>query len=1336
MDPILGVDIHLIITPPGPVIPIPHPHIGMVFDPFDYIPVIGSTVNVNFLPRAQAGTGGVELPPHFPIGGVFAKPPANENETFMGSATVAVDGDAFTNMTLPVLSCQDIGMPSPPRKRGPAAKTLLLPSSIVLSIPAGPPVRVGGPPTISLMGMLTQFALGALLKGLKKLRKLQKASRKMKKLSDRIHKAADKLMDKLKLSKRARDWIHKRICNFTGHPVDVATGRTVTEALDWEIPGPLPLKFERNYSSSLSWRDSTLGYGWSHSLDMAVWEEDAQVVYRSEDGREIEFPATGAPRGRMPVGTEIHDPINRLTLRRLSESRWSIETHDGLVHDFRQLVPQGRYHVVRSQNRQGDFITYKYDEHGCLEWLTDSVDRRVRFEHDNNHRLTKVWLPHPTQPGLVLHNHYHYSDAGDLLEASDALGNHFRYTYSNHLLTRETDRSGLSFHFEYDGKTAEAWCIRTWGDGGIYDHSLAYDKTHEITLVTNSLGHTTTYHCRQGLVVREIDPLGGEWKHEYDQFLRQTLAVNPHGHETHFEYDSRGNRVKIHLPDDSSFTLSYDSRNLLTGAIDTTGGVWNWRHDLRGNLIARTNPQGALYEYHYSGGLLALVTGPEGQCAAFEYDSYKNLTCITAPDGTKTVYKYDRLGRIINARDPSGAEQLIGYDALGRQTRIAETNGTIYDLKYNPEGYLLEIADPHETVHLGYVGFHKLASVEQSGRRIRYEYDTEDNLVAVVNEHGERLVFELDPRGLVSREIGFDGAIRTYSYDLAGRLAREQLPSGRSSTYEYDPMGRPTHVRYSDNSFRRFKYRPDGVISAAQNEHVNISFQHDALGRLIEERSGESWIKARYDTMGERVELSSSHGAKQLIKRSVLGDVASFHYGSRERSWEVAFSRDPAGLELGRNLPCNVMVRWARGALGEPLEQRTHGSQGLLEQRSFAWRSDSTLNHIDDLARGTTRFEYDLHGRLASAHYPDGQTRHSTTGTARNPPEGACFNLPGGQFSSGHGVQCTYDADGNLIRKSVPGGMAWQYSWDDAGTLREAKRSDGLRVHFTYDPFGRRISKRCFVKTVSGPEKSSSSTHWVWDQDAVLHEISSNSGITTWLFEPESFALLGKEDSSGRYWAVTDQLGSPTELYDESGSLAWRSHLDILGVASTETYRTTCPWRWPGQYEDGETGLYYNYHRYYDPSIGRYISQDPIRIEGGLDLYAYVSDPLCWMDPLGLMGIINRGGAFRVLDALKKSGEVGHHMPQNRFLEQIKLSRGKGPALGMTDADHALTRTFAGKGKATMRIDKDLLFRERLYKDIRDVRKLFGGKYNKGLREMLDYAKTLPEYHIRRKKDC
>ena len=100
---------------------------------------------------------------------------------------------------------------------------------------------------------------------------------------------------------------------------------------------------------------------------------------------------------------------------------------------------------------------------------------------------------------------------------------------------------------------------------------------------------------------------------------------------------------------------------------------------------------------------------------------------------------------------------------------------------------------------------------------------------------------------------------------------------------------------------------------------------------------------------------------------------------------------------------------------------------------------------------------------------------------------------------------------------------------------------------------------------------------------------------------------------------VTDYLGTPTEMYDEAGALAWQAQLDIYGVARASVgAKGDCPFRWPGQYEDEETGLYWNRFRYYDPERGGYLSKDPIGLRGGLEPYGYVWDPLGETDVFGL----------------------------------------------------------------------------------------------------------------------
>ena len=155
-------------------------------------------------------------------------------------------------------------------------------------------------------------------------------------------------------------------------------------------------------------------------------------------------------------------------------------------------------------------------------------------------------------------------------------------------------------------------------------------------------------------------------------------------------------------------------------------------------------------------------------------------------------------------------------------------------------------------------------------------------------------------------------------------------------------------------------------------------------------------------------------------------------------------------------------------------------------------------------------------------------------------------------------------------------------------------------------------------------------TRWVWDGDKPLHEwqelvvgpgAGSASEVLTWLFEEDSFAPLAKLTANGAQSVVCDHLGTPLTLHDEQGAVTWALTLDSYGgVRQGRGKPQDCPFRYPGQYEDTETGLYYNRFRYYDPEAGQYISQDPAGLAGGYALYNYVHNPTTWTDTLGLLG--------------------------------------------------------------------------------------------------------------------
>ena len=224
----------------------------------------------------------------------------------------------------------------------------------------------------------------------------------------------------------------------------------------------------------------------------------------------------------------------------------------------------------------------------------------------------------------------------------------------------------------------------------------------------------------------------------------------------------------------------------------------------------------------------------------------------------------------------------------------------------------------------------------------------------------------------------------------------------------------------------------------------------------------------------------------------------------------------------------------------------------------------------------------------------------------------------GGQLRQAGGTHYQYDEEGNLVRKTLPDGQQWHYGWDGAGQLVEVRRPDGYAVTFAYDALGRRIRKRFRGKV----------TRWVWDGNVPLHEWSELelgpeargvAALTTWLFEDESFVPLAKLVAQEAQSIVCDYLGTPLSMYDSQGKITWEMELDSYGaVRQGRGQAQDCPFRYQGQYEDTETGLYYNRFRYYDPGTGQYISQDPIRLLGGNGLYSYVNDVTNAVDPLGL----------------------------------------------------------------------------------------------------------------------
>jgi RHS repeat-associated protein len=249
--------------------------------------------------------------------------------------------------------------------------------------------------------------------------------------------------------------------------------------------------------------------------------------------------------------------------------------------------------------------------------------------------------------------------------------------------------------------------------------------------------------------------------------------------------------------------------------------------------------------------------------------------------------------------------------------------------------------------------------------------------------------------------------------------------------------------------------------------------------------------------------------------------------------------------------------------------------------------------------------------------------------------------------------------------------------------------------------------------------------------------------VLTWDYKPGTYTPTAQ---TRRTWAtdapqteinaafhaiVTDLVGTPTELVETDGTIAWQAHTTLWGKALTD--HTACPLAFPGQYRDDETGLHYNLNRYYDPDTAAYVSPDPLGLWPSANPHRYVHNPLSWIDPLGLAAYKvvheNDAGRFGDLDpGVPGDGLTPHHMPQ---AAAGFTSRDDGGAIVMTQADHQLTRTYGAKGRVTRTAEAGLPFRTVLARDIQDLRRIGRVQhgdpsyFNPGITKLLAYYRSI-----------
>jgi RHS repeat-associated protein len=837
-----------------------------------------------------------------------------------------------------------------------------------------------------------------------------------------------------------------------------------------------------------------------------------------------------------------------------------------------------------------------------------------------------TWSPNwntPTQiiqPGLTLD--YVRNALGQLIlaKATDTTTQSIPYSTSGQIRGTAYTYSATGQLLTADGPLAGAADKITY----TYDPANGYVKTF-----TNELAQVTTVNTvnGRGQPTRVTDANGVitdfVWN-DLGWLTSMTVAPGAGQAQTAFTYNASGDMTGITPPGGATLTFAYDNARRLTTVSNGAGESIVYTRNLMGNItktevkagtaiiaqrnetfdelgrMIRTIGAGAsqtwAFAYDRTGsseggseGNLVSVTDPRSKVWTNSFDSLNRLATQSEP-GPNTVtltrngkdeitqYKDPRnlittyvrngFGEVIRQSNPDTGITDYTYDARGLVTQIKDARLVIANMTYDNAGRILTRVFPaattenvtlaYDSVLTGNFGKGRLTQVSDPAGNSKFVYDARGNLLSE------------------TRTIGTSVYTVSYAYDLADRLLTITYPSGRIVYYLRNGQGKITGMTTRAIAggplatlASNIKWQPMGGDKVFGQGNLGTATQiqalpggaalgeADLLQSLLYGNGLTLWKNFTADN--ELYQLIVEYGATKIINR----------FYDRTDKTNVTGIVDAVAAANNESLGYNDAARLstASGAYG-----------------TRSWTYDANGNRTSETANGV----------LDTYYYVTNSNRLSNI--ARNAAATRIF---------------TYDSAGNVIQ-DLRGANAYNYAVNNAGRIRQMSLNTGASVvaNYTYDGF-----QKLRIKTSTSP---AATTHYVWDSFG--HIISETSGTFTreyiWLGDTP----LAINEGATLTYVHPDHLDRPVAMTTSGGSaIAWSAKYDPFGNVVTITNPTAMPMRFPGQVFQIEDGLSYNWHRNYDPTLGRYSQADPLGFVDGPGVYNYVnSSPVMKVDAEGL----------------------------------------------------------------------------------------------------------------------
>ena len=791
------------------------------------------------------------------------------------------------------------------------------------------------------------------------------------------------------------------------------------------------------------------------------------------------------------------------------------------------------------------------------------------------------------------------------------------FTYdANFHITQAKDNIGRTVNYAYDGSGRLTQV--TDAVGGVTQYT--YDAANRMLTIRNAKGtvYLTNQYDTNGRVSTQTQPDGGVYQFAYTlngSKVTQTDVTTPRGAVRRVTFNNDGFATGETLALGSGVQQAYtyelqSGTNFMLRVTDALGRKTDATYDSFGNtstitrLADTANALTTSFTYESTFNQLTSISDPLNHTTNLAYDSGGNLISLTDPLGNQGTYAYNTAGLPISYTNAEGKTTQFAYEG-GDLVRHTNPLGQSITRFVDAAGRVTSISNAlGHTVRYQWDALNRpLNATDPLQGVTSFTYDANSNLLSLTDPRGKILSYTYDNQDRAATRTDPVLHSESYQYDLDGNIHQSTDRKGQVTSYTYDSLNRLTLVTYGDSSTIVYTYdAANRVTQIVDSVSGTISYGYDDLDRLTSETTSLVAIGYAYDNGG------------RLTSLTVPGQsVVNYAYDNANRLTQITqgsntvnFAYDHAGRTTSQTLSNGVVTEYGYDDASH-LTAITYKKSGVV--------------------LGNLTYGYDAAGRRI--RFGGSYARTSLPATVTT----ASYNDANRQTAFG-GQSQSYDLNGNLTSDGVN-----NYTWNARDQLISISGS-ALNASFQYDAVGRRISR-----TINGV-----TTALLYNGDNVVQEQVGGSASAN-ILGGGLDEFFGRTDASGTRSPLVDALGSPIALTDSSGVVQTEYTYEPFGATGITGTASSNPSQYTGRENDG-IGLYYYRARYYSPSSQRFISEDPIGLLGGLNVYAYaVNNPISFNDPYGLIsGRDLLGWGTGILDSGPRFGLGG---PPPSFREML-----------------------------------------------------------------------------------